>query len=1022
MAESHTVIFSGFGSEYKDTHDILEKLLGGVVDTKLVRAIFAVEDENQDTYAIVQFDDEIRVKKLLTHSYPSKEISVRASEDILDRIKPCKEILSKVDFKFGNLLPNGVFEYLWEGVADFVRKDKFIEIIYHDAKRNWWYKLEMPQHIIKRTELSKAPRIFKECKLKRVKDAYRAKSWDRPWEWALDFTDSSLIGQSNCICLGLSSEEKNDSNIAKMEMKEGNPYSYPGSLVPMVWPAMKSSLDTGGSLNTGVLFGINELMHKGILSGPDLDEEFFNKIAAEEVGYIDMALKELSWSDVCVSRDRITEKCCYIQQHYSIPQLPEHPALKIWSVTVTPSRLYMMQQTRMPNRIFCQFGERLGEFLHVKFADEDHNKLKGSMLTCKPKAFSINQYTEVHEKVRSLLKEGLQIGGKKYDFLAYSASQVRKSSLWMFVCNGGESSSHIRDWMGDFSKMKNASKAAARMGQCFSSSLGSIQLDFHEVEGIDDVEDKEFNFSDGIGRISMRFGEDLAKACSLDNSPSAFQIRYAGVKGVVSVHPTSTKKMSIRPSMVKFHSTYQTVDVLSWSKAKPFFLNQQLIILLSALGIRDNVFLAKLREAKGLLELIQTEPLKVLDDPFVCFIGPIINKTRDLLKAGFSREDMFMSMVLEELHYLRWTKLQKKMHIFIPKGKVLMGCLDELGVLRQGQIYIQLTKSDKKDPIVIEEEEVVVARCPSLHPGDVRLLQAINVPALSHMKDCIVFPKHGKRPHPNECSGGDLDGDNYYVCWDRKLIPLMSKPPLSYDSSAVDPNDPSSSIPVSVENIKENFLNFVVSDQVGKISNYHMAFADSEIDGANSPQCKKLAELFAVDIDCAKTGKSVKIPEDLCAAKYPDFMGLKPSYPAKGILGKLYRELEDENVTKRSPVKFYDKKMKVEGMDVYIDNATKVKKEYDDHLRSLMVENEIKNEGRLFLYNKGDDNSFLVQRRLQALVDDVIVKFKESPCENELTKASAWYHITYDAHHKNELISFPWCIHDKLISIIENKK
>lgn len=37
------------------------------------------------------------------------------------------------------------------------------------------------------------------------------------------------------------------------------------------------------------------------------------------------------------------------------------------------------------------------------------------------------------------------------------------------------------------------------------------------------------------------------------------------------------------------------------------------------------------------------------------------------------------------------------------------------------------------------------------------------------------------RPHPNECSGSDLDGDLYFVCWDRDLIPPRQVPPMDYN-------------------------------------------------------------------------------------------------------------------------------------------------------------------------------------------------------------------------------------------------
>lgn len=36
------------------------------------------------------------------------------------------------------------------------------------------------------------------------------------------------------------------------------------------------------------------------------------------------------------------------------------------------------------------------------------------------------------------------------------------------------------------------------------------------------------------------------------------------------------------------------------------------------------------------------------------------------------------------------------------------------------------------------------------------------------------------RPHPNECSGGDLDGDLYFISWDEDLIPPRTVTPMDY--------------------------------------------------------------------------------------------------------------------------------------------------------------------------------------------------------------------------------------------------
>jgi RNA-dependent RNA polymerase len=46
----------------------------------------------------------------------------------------------------------------------------------------------------------------------------------------------------------------------------------------------------------------------------------------------------------------------------------------------------------------------------------------------------------------------------------------------------------------------------------------------------------------------------------------------------------------------------------------------------------------------------------------------------------------------------------------------------------------------------VVKSKIAVAKNPCMHPGDVRVLTAVDVPQLKHMVDCIVFPACGKRP------------------------------------------------------------------------------------------------------------------------------------------------------------------------------------------------------------------------------------------------------------------------------------
>ena len=108
----------------------------------------------------------------------------------------------------------------------------------------------------------------------------------------------------------------------------------------------------------------------------------------------------------------------------------------------------------------------------------------------------------------------------------------------------------------------------------------------------------------------------------------------------------------------------------------------------------------------------------------------------------------------------------------------MMGVMDETGLLQAGQVFVQCShmtsEGDDEQPVVsnqrfIVTHTVMVTRNPCLHPGDVRQLEAVDVPELRHLVDCIVFPKNGPRPHPNEMAGKDRSHFLGALAW----VPLL---------------------------------------------------------------------------------------------------------------------------------------------------------------------------------------------------------------------------------------------------------
>lgn len=934
-------------------------------------------------------------------------------------------------------------------------------------------------------QLQSAPKFFQKVAVQKLspecgEDRYRFCKEDIEFQWVrtTDFSAFCSIGQSTSFCIELPSTVGLAHIIESMpyheEMEDEITLENGTSFFPFAHMVPSLSAPEDFNLPYQIYFQVSSLVHYGILSGPTLSREFFDLLQSDKTPalHICLALAELhKFKITCFEpeiwlRNQLNKLRNSEKQLKSATISTDRAIMKFHRALVTPSKVYFLgPELNVSNRVTRHFAEYIDDFLRVSFVDEDWNKLHSNALTSKPEYgfLAKPQRTKVYNRILSILKDGIVVGKKKFEFLAFSASQLRENSLWMFASNDKVTADSIRKWMGDFDNIRNVAKCAARMGQSFSSSRQTSNVQEHEVLIIPDIEVStdgiKYCFSDGIGKISLPLAKQIANKCGLSTiaPPSAFQIRYGGYKGVVAIDPTSYHKLSLRPSMHKFNSKNTILDVLNWSRFLPAFLNREIITLLSTLGIPDQNFECLQKKTMVHLDQIMINSDMALDTLQIMSSGDDHKTLIEMLSGGYSpNTEPYLSMMLQAFREYQLLELRTKCRIFVPKGRVLIGCLDETGTLNYGEVFIQVSKANTKiyddglsasgfidrDKTYILQGKVVVAKNPCLHPGDIRVLHAVNVPGLDHeyMVDCLVFPQKGERPHPYECSGSDLDGDLYFVSWDELLIPPEQDPPMDYVGRQPIKLDHD----VTIKEIQEYFVNYMLNDSLGVIANAHVVYADRDPLKARSQKCQLLARLHSKAVDFAKTGIPAEMPLSLIPKEFPDFMekGNKPMYISSGILGKLYRAIKDSSKeipcasmsTREDAHEAYDNDLKVEGFEEFIEDALMQKSWYDSKLGALMEYYGVQSEAEILSGNIIHFSKFFDKEKkrygdikekvmvaVRALRNEARAWFQET-CRvhrKDSALACAWYHVTYHPDYWTEVhfISFPWIAYDVLLNV-----
>ncbi|KAL3642459.1 RNA-dependent RNA polymerase 2 [Castilleja foliolosa] len=927
--------------------------------------------------------------------------------------------------------------------------------------------------------LKHAPKIFKKMSGPNIASRFSSDRYhickedlDFLWVRTTDFSNVKSIGYLTSLCWeieeGLSSLDTYTSlpyyskDVSELTLEEGVKFNRTSDLVPIV------SNNSGFNIPYEVLFQLNSLVHTQKISLSSINADLFETLSQLDTDTSLLILKKMhKLHHTCF------EPKSFIDNRSSLTKQDAKTSSKVFMdqktmschrVLVTPSKVFCLgPELESSNHIVKNFAEYASDFLRVTFVDEDWGRVSVTAVsaTIKQDIFAKPYRTNIYRRILSVLQNGLTIGHKKFEFLAFSASQLRSNSIWMFASNDYVKADDIRTWMGCFNKIRSISKCAARMGQLFSSSTQTLEVHPRDVDHIPDIEivsddGVKYCFSDGIGKISSSFAKAIVQKLGLTHIPSAFQIRYGGYKGVIVVDRHSFRKLALRSSMLKFDSDNRMLNITKWSESQACYLNREIITLLSTLGVEDDVFLAmqevQLQKLGGILTDNEAA-INVLESTGGGEMKGVL--IRMLLNGFGPRNEPYLARVLRSYLDNQMLDLRTRCRVFVPKGRVLVGCLDETGILEYGQVFARVTMNksevksgdqsffkrvDEGSSVILGK--VVVTKNPCLHPGDVRVLEAVWNKKLqeNNLVDCLVFPQKGDRPHPNECSGGDLDGDLYFISWDENLIPPRTVTPMDYTGRRPRIMDHE----VTLEEIQKFFADYMISDTLGTISTAHLIHADREPEKALSSKCLELANLHSMAVDFAKTGAPAEMPSYLKPREFPDFMERweKAMYVSHGALGKLYRATvnfarqtkttnADNNISDEI---LFDHDLIVEGYESFIEAAEGHKEQYLDKMGTLLSYYGAVSETEILTGNLEKKSSYLQRdnRRYGEVKDRVLVSVKNlmkevkgwfrSGCgEDERQRlASAWYYVTYHpsyASGSRNCLGFPWAVGDVLLDI-----
>lgn len=348
-------------------------------------------------------------------------------------------------------------------------------------------------------------------------------------------------------------------------------------------------------------------------------------------------------------------------------------------------------------------------------------------------------------------------------------------------------------------------------------------------------EDITAAMNDGCSVISPWLARSIMKAMGDDQGHDrrAWQFRVCGAKGVVVCHSDpfqsdndtlpGGKHMQISESQQKVvWSTLNDCDprsltlniVQSNMRARNSVLHTGFLPILIDRGVTADAIYKVVRtqqeqKSREVIQALADGPIAIRlwlasqnsyveetnrDKGVIKIAGFPINRVermKHLLESGFDpREHEFLAKELKETMSDIFNHEKQNFRIPLGRSTTLMGVADMHDCLKPGEIYVRFSQP-LKDPVsgdswtMLDGKEVLVARNPAMGPWDIQKVKCVYRQKLAYLTDTIVFASRGTRSLASKLSGGDYDGDTFWICWDPALASPFQNAPVP--ASPVEP-------------------------------------------------------------------------------------------------------------------------------------------------------------------------------------------------------------------------------------------